>query len=104
MGWTAGVRFLAEESYFLYSTTSRPTPEPTQPPIQWVLGAVSPRLKWPGRVTDNLPPSSAKVKNVGAIPPLPQYVFMTWCSIGHREHFTFYLYIIHMNMGLNYHS
>jgi hypothetical protein len=26
-----------------------------------------------------------------AIPPLPQYVFMAWCLVKHRENFTFYL-------------
>jgi hypothetical protein len=29
----------------------------------------------------------------GAIPPLPQYVFMAWCLVKHRDNFTFYLYI-----------
>jgi hypothetical protein len=27
----------------------------------------------------------------GAIPPLPQYVFMAWCLVKHRDNFTFYL-------------
>jgi hypothetical protein len=29
----------------------------------------------------------------GAIPPLPQYAFMAWCSVKkkHRDNFTFYL-------------
>jgi hypothetical protein len=25
----------------------------------------------------------------GAIPPLPQYVFMGWCLVKHRDKFTF---------------
>jgi hypothetical protein len=25
----------------------------------------------------------------GAIPPLPQYAFMAWCSVKHRDNFTF---------------
>jgi hypothetical protein len=25
----------------------------------------------------------------GAIPPLPQYVFMAWCLVKHRDNFTF---------------
>jgi hypothetical protein len=25
-----------------------------------------------------------------AIPPLPQYVFMAWCLVKHRDNFTFY--------------
>jgi hypothetical protein len=28
----------------------------------------------------------------GAIPPLPQHVFMEWLLIKHRDNFTFYLY------------
>jgi len=28
-----------------------------------------------------------------AIPPFPQYVFMTWCLAKHRDNFTVYLYI-----------
>jgi hypothetical protein len=27
----------------------------------------------------------------GAIPPLPQYVFMAWCLVKHRDNFTFTL-------------
>jgi hypothetical protein len=34
----------------------------TQPPIQWVPGAVSLRVKWPEREADRSPPSSAEVK------------------------------------------
>jgi hypothetical protein len=39
-------------------------------------GALTSGVKWPWRETDNSPPSSAEVKKGGAIPPLPQYVFM----------------------------
>jgi hypothetical protein len=60
-----GVRFPAA------STTSRPNLGLTQPPIQWVPGALSPGVKRPGREADHSPPSSAEVKNGGAIPPLP---------------------------------
>jgi hypothetical protein len=35
---------------------------PTQPPIQWVPGALSLGIKRPGREADHSPPSSAKVK------------------------------------------
>jgi hypothetical protein len=44
---------------------------PTQLPIQWVPGALSPGVKMPGREADNSPPFSAEVKNVGAVLPLP---------------------------------
>jgi hypothetical protein len=27
----------------------------------------------------------------GAIPPLPQYVFMAWCLVEHRDNFAFYM-------------
>jgi hypothetical protein len=42
---------------------------PTQPPIQWVLEALSPGVKQPGRETDHSSPSSANIKNSGAILP-----------------------------------
>jgi hypothetical protein len=47
---------------FLFTTTSRMDLRPTQPPIQWVPGALSLRVKQPGREADHLPPSSAEVK------------------------------------------
>jgi hypothetical protein len=65
-----GVRFM-EARDFLFFTTFRPALRPTQSSIQWVPGAHSPGIKWPGEEADHSPPSSAKVKNGGAIPPLP---------------------------------
>jgi hypothetical protein len=56
---------------FLLSTASRPAAELTQPRIQWVQGADSLGVKRKGHEIDHLLPSSAEVKNVGAIPPLP---------------------------------
>jgi hypothetical protein len=47
---------------FLFTTASRMALGPTQPPIQWVPGALSLGLKRPGREADHLPPSSAEVK------------------------------------------
>jgi hypothetical protein len=61
--------------FSLFSIVSRLALGPTQPPIQWVLGTLSPGVKRPGRQADHSPPSSAKVKNGGATPPLP-HVFM----------------------------
>jgi hypothetical protein len=49
---------------FLYNTMSRPSLGPTQPPIQWVPGALSLGVKRPGREPDHSPLSSAEVKNV----------------------------------------
>jgi hypothetical protein len=57
---------------FLFSITSRPALGLTQPPIQWVPGALSPWSKLLEREADHhSPPSSAEVKNGGAIRPLP---------------------------------
>jgi hypothetical protein len=47
---------------FLYTTTSRTALRPTQPPIQWVPGALSLGVKRPGHEADHSPPSSADVK------------------------------------------
>jgi hypothetical protein len=47
---------------FLFTTASRTALGPTQPPIQWVPGALSLEVKRQGREADHLPPSSAEVK------------------------------------------
>jgi hypothetical protein len=47
---------------FLFITMSRMSLGPTQPPIQWVPGALSLGVKWPGHEADHSPSSSAKVK------------------------------------------
>jgi hypothetical protein len=56
---------------FLFSTVSRPTLGPTQPPIQWVWWSLSLGIKRQGREADHSPPSSAEVKKGGATLPLP---------------------------------
>jgi hypothetical protein len=48
----------------------------TQPPIQWIPGALFPGIERQGREADHSLPSSADVKNGAAISPLPPYVFM----------------------------
>jgi hypothetical protein len=45
---------------------------PIQPPIQWVPGAFSLRVKQLGHEADHSSPSSAKVKKGGAITSTPQ--------------------------------
>jgi hypothetical protein len=32
-----------------------------------------------------------RLRRIGAIPQLPQYIFMAWCLVKHRDNFTFYL-------------
>jgi hypothetical protein len=48
----------------LFSMSSRPALGTTQPPIQWVPGALSPGVKWLGREVDHSPPASAEVKKM----------------------------------------
>jgi hypothetical protein len=68
-GWTAGVPFPAGERDF--SLVSRPALGPIQPHIQRIPGALFMLVKRPGPEADHSPPSSAEVKNGGAISPLP---------------------------------
>jgi hypothetical protein len=56
---------------FLSYTASRQTLGPIQSPIRWVPWALSWGVKQPGHEADHSSPSSAEVKNDGAIPPLP---------------------------------
>jgi hypothetical protein len=59
---------------------------PIQPPIQWVLG-----VKRPGREADHSPPSSAEVKNDGAITPDPHTsLWLGAHSVKHRDNFTLF--------------
>jgi hypothetical protein len=82
MGWMTGIRFLVWGwDFFFLAITSRPTRRPTQPPIQWVLGALSLGVKWLGCEADLSPPSIAKVKNAQSYTSTPQYDFMAWCLI-----------------------
>jgi hypothetical protein len=64
----------------LFTTLFRRPLGPTQPPIQWIPGALSLGVKRPGREADHshLVPRS---RMRDAIPPLPQHAFMAWCSV-----------------------
>jgi hypothetical protein len=86
------VRFLAGLGIFLFTTASRMALRSTQPPIQWVPGALSMGVKWPGGEADHSPPSSAEVKSAWNYTSTPPYVFMSWCSVieKHSNNFTFY--------------
>jgi hypothetical protein len=53
------------------STASRPALGPTQPHIQWELEAFSSGIQRLERKAYHSHPSSAEIKNDGAIPPLP---------------------------------
>jgi hypothetical protein len=64
--WTIGVLEFDSRrglGIFLFTTASRQVLGPTQPPIQWELGALSLGVKRSGREADYSPPSSAEIKN-----------------------------------------
>jgi hypothetical protein len=77
---------------FLFNAASRTVLGPTQPPIQWVPGALSLGVKRPRREADHSSPSSAEVKNAWSYTFTPHYVFMAWCLVKHRDNFTFTFY------------
>jgi hypothetical protein len=89
------VRFPAGLGIFLFTTASRTALGPTQPPIQWIPGALSLGVKWPGGEADHSPPSSAEVTQWMELylhsPNTP-----TWrCArLKHRDNFTFTLSIV----------
>jgi hypothetical protein len=51
------------EDFFLFTAVSRQALGPTQPPINWVPGALSSGIKRPGREADHSPLTSAEAKN-----------------------------------------
>jgi hypothetical protein len=64
---------------------------PTQPPVQWVVGALSSEVKRLGREADHSPRSSAKAKNGGATPPLPHtYLWRGAYLIKPRDNLIFF--------------
>jgi hypothetical protein len=64
-GWTIGVPGFDSRrglGIFLFITASRTALGLTQPPIQWVPGALSLGVRRPGHEANHSPPSSAEVK------------------------------------------
>jgi hypothetical protein len=86
------VQVPAEAGIFLFTTVTRPVLGPTQPPIQWVPGALSLGVKRSGREADHSPPSGAEVKNEWSYVSTPQYVFMEWCSVKAQGQLYLYLH------------
>jgi hypothetical protein len=66
---------------FLFSKSSRPALRSTQPPIQWVPGALSPGIERLGREADHSPPASAAVMKMFIYTSIPPYAFMAYCLI-----------------------
>jgi hypothetical protein len=79
--------------HWIFTTVSRTVLGPTQTPSQWVPGVLSLGIKRPGREADKSPLSSAEVKECVELYLHPQYVFMAWCLVEHRDIFTFTLHL-----------
>jgi hypothetical protein len=60
--WLTGFDSRQGLGIFLFTTASSPALGATQPPIQWVPGAFSLKVKRPGREADHSPPFRAEVK------------------------------------------
>jgi hypothetical protein len=72
-----------ELGIFLFTTASIPALVATQPPIQWVPGALSPEVKWPGREADHSSLSNAEVKNEWSYTSIPVCLLgVVWLSTG----------------------
>jgi hypothetical protein len=88
-----------QERRFSFSAiASRSIQVSTQPPIEWRPGSVSLKVQWSVHKADAAPPPSTEVINVWSCTSTPQYVFMVWWLIKHRDNFTFtlqqnYIYI-----------
>jgi hypothetical protein len=83
-GWTIGILGFDSRrglGIFIFTTASRTALGPTQPPIQWVPGAVILEVKRLWRKADHSPPSSAEVKECVELYLHSQYTFMTRCSV-----------------------
>jgi hypothetical protein len=80
---------------FFFATASGPAHGPTQPPIQWLPGALTLRVKRPDHEADHSPPSSAKVKNswsyISSSPIRLHGVALSYKNRKHRRNFNFYL-------------
>jgi hypothetical protein len=60
-----------QSSIYVYSASSTPDLEPTQPPSQRLTGSPSPGLRWGERQAHHSPRWSVDAKKFGAVPPLP---------------------------------
>jgi len=76
----------AMKGAFLFTAVPRLALVSTQPPIQWVPGALSPGVKQLKHEAEHLPISSAEVKNAWSYTSTPPYTFMTWCLIKQGIH------------------
>jgi hypothetical protein len=100
MGWMIGVLVFDSQQgvvIFLFATVSRMGMGPTQPPIQWVPGLLSLGVKQLKHEADHSPHLVLRSGMHGPIFPFPQYIFMVWCLVRHKENFTFTRGCIHLD-------
>jgi hypothetical protein len=95
MGWTIGVLGFGSRrgvGIFLFTTASRTALGLTQPPIQWVPGALPLEVQRPEREADNSPSSSAEDKNAWSYASTPPICLhgMVLSYKKHTDNFTFY--------------
>jgi hypothetical protein len=84
---------------FLFTTASGTALGPIQPPVQWVPGALSLGVKRPRREGDHSPPYSAEIKNAWSYTSTPQYIFVAWCLVKHRDDLNEYDLKLHTALG-----
>jgi hypothetical protein len=84
---------ISGEGWEFFSSASRTALEPTEPPVQWVPGALFLGVRRPGREADHSPPSSAEVKEWVELylhsPDMPSWY---GAQLKHRDNFTFTFY------------
>jgi hypothetical protein len=66
---------------FLFCKSLRLALGSTQPPIQWVPGALSSGVKRPGREAEHSPATSVEVKKMWIYTSTLPYAFMAWCLV-----------------------
>jgi hypothetical protein len=104
--WGVGVPSPGRGKIFLLSTLPTQVLGPTQHPIQWVPGALSPRIKQLRHEADHLNPTSAKVKNMWIYTSIPPYNFIVYPLImktqlitQHNAYFNYWaeMFLGHLN-------
>jgi len=83
MSWASGVRFTEGAGNF--PLRHRAQNISGAQPASYIIGT------WRGRsvnLTTHIHLAPRSIMR-GAIPPLPQYFYMAWCLVKHRDNFTF---------------